>query len=150
MGWYHLKPIILVLSVPLGFLYSVLTYNINMLHPNPWWSGHPRKIFSLLIKRAEQMIQPAYCSSSTAAWWKNCPLCAKLSFLCSSHDHSTLPKGPGPHGLCSGASPRGVTDSCRCSALSMAPEKRHRCRMNCQSQLHILLQSPSVWNISDF
>lgn len=75
--------------------------------PTPIHDGRPRKIFSLLIKRAGQMIQPAYCSSGTAAWWKNCPFCAKLSFLCSSHDHSTLPKGPGAHGLCSGASPEG-------------------------------------------
>lgn len=34
------------------------------------------------------MIQPVYCSSGMAAWWKNCPLCAKLRFLCSSCGHS--------------------------------------------------------------
>lgn len=41
-------------------------------------------------------------------------------------------------------------ESLTAAVLSMAPEKRQRCRMNCQSKLHILLQTPFVWNIDDF
>lgn len=121
--------------------------------PNPWRSGRPRQIFSLLINGTGQMIQQAYCSSGTAAWWTDCPLCALLvqaQLSLQQHDHSLPFPKVVEHmtfACAHGASPRRVTDA---DVLNMATEKRHRCPMNCQSKLHILLQTPFVWNIADF
>lgn len=119
--------------------------------PDPWRSGHPRQIFSFLINGAGQMIQQAYCSSGAAAWWRTALFVPSSSFSAaamitpypSQRSWSTwplpVPMEPPPEGSLTAA-----------DVLNIAPEKRHRCPMNYQSKLHILLQTPFVWNIADF
>lgn len=96
-------------------------------------------------------------------WWKSRPLVLFVSssaFCAAAVVNHSLPfpsfRSPWPLLVPLEPPPEeslmltaGLMDSCRCPDLSMVLGKRPRCAMNCQFKLHLLLQTPLVWNVAD-